>query len=381
MQHPDLLMLDEPTNHLDASTIEWLQVYLGAYKGAYILVTHDRYFLDNVVNNMWEIEYGRGRGYEGNYSAYLEAKAKEQEVAEKTQERREALYARELEWIRSAPAARTSKSKARVKNFEALQKQMESTQKLGEIDLVIPTGPPLSDKVLRVIDLKKGYGGRTLFENLSFELPKGGIVGITGPNGAGKTTLVKILMGLEKPDAGTVERGERTKFCYVDQGRDTIDPDKTVYEEISGGLEWITWGTQRINIRSYLARFQFKGAIQQTPCGQLSGGERNRVQMAKLLRGGGNVIVLDEPTNDLDLHTLRVLEEAIVGFPGCAIVITHDRYFLDRVATHILAFEGDQKVVWCEGSYEMYTDLKKRRDAEAGKKEAPSKDKHRKRVK
>jgi ATP-binding cassette ChvD family protein len=381
MQHPDLLILDEPTNHLDASTIEWLEGYLAAYNGAYVLVTHDRYFLDKVVNNMWEIESGRGRGFPGNYSAYLEAKAKEAEVREKTNERREALYQRELEWIRSAPAARTSKSKARVKNFEALQKEIESTEKLGEMDLVIPTGPPLSDKVVRVTGLAKGFGGRTLIDGFSFELPKGGIVGVTGPNGAGKTTLVRMLMGFEKPDAGTIEIGERTKFCYVDQGRDTIDPEKTVFEEISGGLDWVTWGTQRVNIRGYLARFQFKGAIQQTKCGQLSGGERNRVQMAKLLRGGGNVVVLDEPTNDLDLITLRVLEEAIMGFPGCAIVITHDRYFLDRIATHILAFEGDGKVVWCEGSWQTYQDMKKQRDAEAGKKEAPSKDKHRKMVK
>jgi ATP-binding cassette ChvD family protein len=382
MQHPDLLILDEPTNHLDASTIEWLEGYLGAYTGAYVLVTHDRYFLDKVVNNMWEIVDGKGRGFQGcNYSAYLEQKAREQEIAARTQERREALYERELEWIRSNPAARTTKSRARVKNFEALQKEMEQ-EKAGELDLVIPTGPPLSDKVVRVTGLKKAFGGRALIDGLSFELPKGGIVGVTGPNGAGKTTLVRMLMGLEKPDEGSIEIGERTKFCYVDQGRDTIDPEKTVYEEISGGLDWVTWGTQKINIRGYLARFNFKGAIQQTRCGQLSGGERNRVQMAKLLRGGGNVIVLDEPTNDLDLYTLRTLEEALLRFPGCAIVITHDRYFLNRIATHTLVFEGGGKVVWCEGSYETYQELKKLRDAESGAKQAvPSKDKHRKMVK
>ncbi len=384
MQHPDLLILDEPTNHLDASSIEWLENYLAGYQGAYILVTHDRYFLDRVTNNMWEIENGWGRGYSGNYSSYLEAKAKEQEVAQRTRERRQALYERELEWIRSTPAARTSKAKARLKNFEALQRELDAALAEGErsdIDLVIPTGPPLGDKVARAVGLRKAYGDRVLFDDLSFELPRGGIVGITGPNGSGKTTLVKILMGLEKPDAGRVELGEKTRFCYVDQGRETLDPEKTVFEEISGGLDWVPVGGHRVAIRSYLARFNFKGALQQTKVGQLSGGERNRVQMAKLLRGGGNVIVLDEPTNDLDLHTLRVLEEAIVRFPGCAIVITHDRWFLDRIATHILAFEGGGKVVWHEGSYETYKEWKRARDEEAGRRTGPTRDKHRKMVK
>jgi ATPase subunit of ABC transporter with duplicated ATPase domains len=362
MQHPDLLILDEPTNHLDAWTIEWLESYLANYgQGAYILVTHDRYFLDRVTKNMWELEGGMGIGYEGNYSAYLEAKAKQQQVKEKTDRGRLALYERELEWVRSSPKARTTKNKARIKDFDKLEAAVKDGVIKSEFELNIPTGPPLSDLVVRVEGVKKGFDGKTLFENLTFELPKGGIIGVTGPNGAGKTTLVKMLMGLEKPDAGTIRVGERTKFCYVDQGRETLQDDKTAYEEVSQGLEWITVGSQKINIRSYLARFLLTGSIQQTKVGELSGGERNRVQLAKLLRGGGNVIVLDEPTNDLDLQTLRVLEESLTAFPGCAIVITHDRYFLDRIATHVLAFEGGGKVVWCEGTFETYRTLKKAR--------------------
>jgi ATP-binding cassette ChvD family protein len=360
MQHPDLLLLDEPTNHLDAWTIEWLEGYLADYgQGAYILVTHDRYFLDRVTKNMWELENGFGYGYEGNYSAYLEAKAKQLEVREKTNRGKYALYERELEWVRSSPKARTTKNRARIKEFEKLEQSVKDVKLASEFELQIPTGPPLSDLVIRVEGLKKAFGGRALVDGLSFELPKGGIIGVTGPNGAGKTTLVRMLMGLEKPDAGTIKVGERTKFCYVDQGRETLDPAKTVYEEVSGGLEWITIGSQKLNIRSYLARFLLSGEIQQTPVGRLSGGERNRVQLAKLLRGAGNVIVLDEPTNDLDLPTLRVLEEALMAFPGCAIVITHDRYFLDRIATHVLAFEGDGKVTWCEGSFETYRTMKR----------------------
>ncbi len=368
MQHPDLLILDEPTNHLDAWTIEWLESYLADYgsAGAYILVTHDRYFLDRVVKNMWELENGHGWGWEGNYSAYLEAKAKFLASQERTDKNRLALYERELEWIRSSPKARTTKSKARIREFDKLEADVKDMAARSEFELAIPTGPPLSDLVVRVEGVKKGYDGRTLMENLSFELPKGGIVGVTGPNGAGKTTLVRMLMGQEKPDSGTIRVGERTKFCHVDQGRETLNADKTAYEEVSGGLEWITVGSQRVNIRSYLARFLLTGAIQQTKVGELSGGERNRVQLAKLLRGGGNVIVLDEPTNDLDLQTLRVLEESIQRFPGCAIVITHDRYFLDRIATHILAFEGDGKVTWCEGSFETYRTLKKARGEDEG---------------
>jgi len=360
MQHPDLLLLDEPTNHLDAWTIEWLEGYLANYgQGAYILVTHDRYFLDRVTKNMWELENGFGYGFEGNYSAYLEAKAKQIEVREKTNKGKFAIYERELEWVRSSPKARTTKSKSRVKEFEKLEAAVKDIKVQSEFDLQIPTGPALSDLVLRVENVKKSFGNKVLIDGFSFELPKGGIVGITGPNGAGKTTFVKMLMGMEKPDSGVIKIGERTKFCYVDQGRETLNPEKTVFEEVSGGQDWITVGAQKQNIRSYLARFLLSGDIQQTKVGQLSGGERNRVQLAKLLRGAGNVIVLDEPTNDLDLPTLRVLEEALTIFPGCAIVITHDRYFLDRIATHILAFEGDAKLTWCEGSFDTYRAMKK----------------------
>jgi sulfate-transporting ATPase len=374
MQHPDLLILDEPTNHLDAWTIEWLESYLAGYgQGAYILVTHDRYFLDRVVGNMWELENGMGWGWEGNYSAYLEQKAKLMREREKTDSNRLALYERELEWVRTSPKARTTKSKSRLKEFDKLEAEQRDVTKHAEFVLEIPPGPPLSDLVVRVENLKKGYGGKTLVDDFTFELPKGGIVGITGPNGAGKTTLVKMLMGMEKPDSGTIRVGERTKFCYVDQGRATLNPDKTVYEEVSAGMEWLQIGTQRLNIRSYLARFLLSGAIQQTRVGELSGGERNRVQLAKLLRGGGNVIILDEPTNDLDLQTLRVVEESLSSFPGCAIVISHDRYFLDRVATHVIAFENDGKVSWCEGSFETYRLMRKARgveetDSKGGKK-------------
>ncbi len=368
MQHPDLLILDEPTNHLDARTIEWLEGYLADYgtDGAYILVTHDRYFLDRVIKNMWELEGGYGVGWDGNYSAYLEQKAKWLEEKERTDKNRLALYTRELEWVRSSPKARTAKSKARITAFEKLEADVKDVSKRPDFVLDIPTGPSLSDLVVRVENLRKGFGGRVLLDDLTFELPKGGIVGITGPNGCGKTTLARMLMGLEKPDAGTIKTGERTKFCYVDQGRATLDPAKTVYEEVSGGQDWIQVGSQRVNIRSYLARFLLSGSIQQTKVGELSGGERNRVQLAKLLRGGGNVIVLDEPTNDLDLQTLRVLEESLVRFPGCAIAISHDRYFLDRVATHVIAFEANGKVTWCEGSFETYRTLKKARGEEEG---------------
>jgi len=384
MQHPDLLLLDEPTNHLDAWTIEWLESYLADYGGggAYILVTHDRYFLDRVTKVIWELENGFGWGYEGNYSAYLEAKATQVRVREKEQSRRLSLYEKELEWIRSTPKARTAKAKHRVQEFDKLEAEVKAiTARGGDLEINIPTGPPLSDLVLRAEGLKKGYGGRTLIDDLGFELPKGGIIGVTGPNGCGKTTLVKMLMGMEKPDAGTIKVGERTRFCYVDQGRETLDPTKTVFEEVSAGLEWVSIGAQKINIRSYLARFLLTGSVQQTKVGELSGGERNRVQLAKLLRGGGNVIVLDEPTNDLDLQTLRVLEESLVHFPGCAIVITHDRYFLDRIATHVLAFEGDGKVTWCEGSFETYRTVKKARDGDAGDKPEGGKGKHVKMVK
>jgi ATP-binding cassette ChvD family protein len=380
MNHPDLLILDEPTNHLDSDTIEWLETFLANYTGSYILVTHDRYFLDRVANRMLEIDRGLIQSFKGNYSDYLEAKQKQAEVEKRTNDNRENHLRRELEWIRQTPAARRSKSKARIKDYERLVEEHQTAfenSARGDVELRLPSGPRLPNKVVVVEHLKKAFGGRTLMEDLSFELPAGGIVGITGPNGAGKTTLVKMMMGLEKPDEGRVVVGQNTLFCYVDQGRDTLNPDNTVYVEVADGADFITSGKSQMHVRQYLARFLFTGSIQQTRVGDLSGGERNRVQLAKLLRKGGNVIVLDEPTNDLDLQTLRILEEALTNFPGCAIVITHDRYFLNRVATHIIAFEGDGKVVFSEGGYEIYEERKKRRDAEAGI-TGPNKTKHRK---
>lgn len=355
MQHPHILFLDEPTNHLDSESIEWLETYLKGYRGAYVIVTHDRYFLDRVTTSMWELTNGYGYGYEGNYTDFLDAKAKQLAAQKKADSRLVERFNKELEWTRSTPKARAVKNRARLKAFDELEKSMEArVQDSASMQFFIPTGPQLSQLVVRVEGLKKSFGDKVLYDDLTFELPRGGIVGITGPNGAGKTTLVKILMGLEEPDAGVVKRGERTTFCYVDQWRETLDPDKTVYEEVSGGTDWIKVGSQTVHIRSYLARFNFTGAIQQTRVGNLSGGERNRLQLAKLLRGGGNVIILDEPTNDLDLETLHILEEALIQFPGCAIVITHDRYFLDRVATHIMYFRGDGTIDWCEGNYDTY---------------------------
>jgi ATPase subunit of ABC transporter with duplicated ATPase domains len=389
MNHPDLLILDEPTNHLDADTIEWLETFLANYNGSYILVTHDRYFLDRVANRMLEIDRGQIFSYKGNYSQYLEQKQKLAEVEKRTNDNREAHLKRELEWIRQTPAARRSKSKARIKDYEKLLEAHNTAQEdaiRGDVELHLPSGPRLPNKVLVVENLTKSYGGKALFKDFSFELPAGGIIGVTGPNGAGKTTLMKMIMGQDKPDQGHITVGKNVLFCYVDQGRDTLDPAKTVFEEVAQGVEFIEMtpggpgGVQKktLHVRHYLARFLFTGSIQQTRVGDLSGGERNRVQLAKLLRKGGNVIILDEPTNDLDLQTLRVLEEALVEFPGCAIVITHDRYFLNRVATHIMAFEGDGKITFSEGGYEVYQERKKRRDAEAGIKEASKAGKHRK---
>ncbi|MCO5167933.1 MAG: energy-dependent translational throttle protein EttA [Planctomycetes bacterium] len=391
LAHPDLLILDEPTNHLDAETIVWLENFLADYTGTYILVTHDRYFLDRVANRMLEVDHGEIRSYQGNYSDFLEQKQKQKEVRDKTDANLLKALERELEWIRSTPAARRKKSKARISAFDKLVEEAEAIDRPLELELVLPFGPRLGGKVINVEHLTKGYGDKVLFKDLSFEIPPGAILGVTGANGLGKTTLIKIILGLEQPDGGRVDIGQTTKLCYVDQTRDTLDPNKTVYEEVSQGSEFVTIGAKQLSVRHYLARFLFTGPIQQTPVGKLSGGERNRVQLAKFLREPSNVIILDEPTNDLDLMTLRVLEEALTTFPGSAIVITHDRYFLDRVATHILAFEGRQpagpdgpdgggepSVYYCFGSWETYAERKAERDAEAGRSDPSQKFKHRK---
>ena len=355
LQHPDLLVLDEPTNHLDTESVEWLEHYLAEYRGTCILVTHDRYFLDHVAEWMVELDRGRLRIYEGNYSTYLEKKGVELELEQRAQVNLAKRMKSELEWVRSNPKARSRKSQARLKRYDELVAQQDAyVEAKGSAEIRLPAGERLGDKVVLARGLRKSYGDKVLFEGLDLELPRAGIVGITGANGLGKTTLVRILLGLEQPDAGAVEIGDTVKFCYVDQTRETLDPNTTVYEEISQGAEFLTIGKSTMTMRKYCAQFLFSGNSQQVPVGKLSGGERNRVQLAKLLRGGGNVLVLDEPTNDLDLDTLRVLEEALLEFPGTAVVISHDRYFLDRTATHVIAFEGDGRVSFFQGNWELY---------------------------
>jgi ATP-binding cassette ChvD family protein len=382
MKHPDLLLLDEPTNHLDSETVSWLEGFLADYSGTIMLVTHDRYFLDHVTKISCELDKGRIRVYEGNYTAYLEAREKLRATDKSTAKKRATVLERELEWLRAGVAARTTKNKARITNYHKLQEEYDSLDMgEGNMELRLPVAERLGTKVVNVKNLNKAYGSKVLMKDLSFELPQGGIVGIVGPNGMGKTTLVRMLLGQEKPDSGTIEVGETVQFCYVDQGRDTLDPEKTVYQEVSGGTDWIRIGKKTMPTRQYLSRFLLGGDIQQMLVGKLSGGERNRTQLAKLLRAGGNVLVLDEPTNDLDLETLRVLEEALTGFPGCAIVVTHDRYFLDRIATHIIAFEGNNEVIWCEGSYEVYMEQRKRRLEERNATDPSGKGKHRKMLK
>ncbi len=360
LEAPDMLLLDEPTNHLDAETIAWLQKHLMEYKGTILIVTHDRYFLDDITSWILELDRGRGIPYEGNYTAWLEQKAKRLAHEEKSDKARQKTLERELEWIRQGAKARQAKQKARIKSYEQMANQSER-EKVGRAQIVIPNGPRLGDKVIEVSHLSKAYGDNLLIDDLSFSLPPGGIVGVIGPNGAGKSTLFRILTGQEKPDAGTVEYGDTVKLSYVDQSRDKLDDKKTVWAEISDGLDIIKLGDAEVNSRAYCSAFNFKGGDQQKTMNLLSGGERNRVHMAKLLREGGNVLLLDEPTNDLDVETLRALEDALVDFAGCAVVISHDRFFLDRICTHMLAFEGNSHVEWFEGNFEDYEEDKLRR--------------------
>ena len=360
LQKPDLLLLDEPTNHLDAHSVAWLERYLQQYRSTVVIITHDRYFLDNVVSWILELDRGQGIPLEGNYSTWLEAKQKRLVIEDKGQQSRQQQLARELEWIRQSPKARQSKSKARIKAYEELLHQ-EADRGSGDGSMYIPSGPRLGDLVIEVQNLSKNFTDTLLFENLSFSLPKGGIVGVIGANGAGKSTLVQLLIGADQPSDGTIRIGETVKMAYVDQHRDDLNPNKTLFEEISQGNETIYLGKQTIPSRAYCSLFNFRGQDQQKKVGMLSGGERNRLHLAKIVQAGGNVLFLDEPTNDLDVETLRSLEEALLNFAGCAVVISPDRFFLDRIATHILAFEGGSQVVWFEGNYQDYEDDYKRR--------------------
>ena len=364
LEKPDILLLDEPTNHLDAESVQWLEQHLIDYAGNVILVTHDRYFLDNVVGWVLELDRGRGIPFEGNYSAWLEAKAKRMEQEEREEAGRQKAIREELDWIRQTPKARQSKSKARIRAFDELVEK-QNARAPGKAQIVIQTPERLGGKVIEAQGLTKAYGDKLLFEDLSFTLPPGGIVGVIGPNGAGKSTLFRLITGQEQPDAGTIEVGPTVQLGYVDQSRDALDPTKNVWEEVSGGHDLMTVGKFEMSTRAYVGAFNFKGPDQQKKVGQLSGGERNRVHMAKMLKQGGNVLLLDEPTNDLDVETLRALEEALENFAGCAVVISHDRFFLDRLATHILAFEGDSHVEWFEGNFEAYEEDKRRRLGDA----------------
>jgi len=360
LRAPDLLLLDEPTNHLDAESVAWLERHLEDYKGTVVAVTHDRYFLDNVAGWILELDRGRGIPYQGNYSSWLEQKQKRLEMEERTEKARQRTIAAELDWVRQNPKGRQRKQKARLQNFEALVAQ-ERNVKLDEVQIHIPTSTHLGNQVVDAEGLRKGFGDKLLIEDLSFSLPPGGIVGVIGPNGAGKTTLFRMITGQEEPDGGTLRVGDSVEMAYVDQSRDALDPDKTVWEEISGGMDQIKVGDRWMNSRAYTAGFNFRGADQQRRVGVLSGGERNRVHLAKLLRSGGNLLLLDEPTNDLDVDTLRALEEALLSFAGCAVVISHDRWFLDRICTHVLAFEGESQVVWFEGNFDAYEEHRRER--------------------
>jgi energy-dependent translational throttle protein EttA len=364
LEKPDLLLLDEPTNHLDAESVDWLERHLAEYTGTVVAVTHDRYFLDNVAKWILEVDHGRGIPFEGNYTSWLQQKKARLELEEKQASTRQKTLDKELEWIRMSPKARQAKSKARVASYEKLAAEQAAVRD-SEIEIFIPASRSLGDQVIDVENISKAFGDKLLFENLSFRLPPGGIVGIIGPNGAGKTTLFRMLVGQEKPDSGTIKVGATVDVGYVDQNRDALDADKTVFEEISGGHDTIELGKRTVNSRSYVAKFNFMGPDQQKKVGTLSGGERNRVHLAKLLRGGANLLLLDEPTNDLDVDTLRSLEEGISSFAGSVVVITHDRWFLDRLATHIIAFEGDGYVHVCEGNFEVYERSRKERQGVA----------------
>ncbi len=360
LKQPDLLLLDEPTNHLDAESVAWLERHLAEYPGAIVAVTHDRYFLDNVAGWILELDRAKGIPFEGNYSAWLDAKAKRLAQQERQDKARQRVLAAELEWVRTNPKGRRTKSKARLTRYEELL-DAEQSVRLEDVQIHIPPGPRLGEHVIRAEGLRKGFGDRLLIEDLTFDLPRAGIVGVIGPNGAGKTTLFRMITGEEQPDAGTLTLGESVELAYVDQSRDALDPDKTVWEEISGGYDHVKVGDKEMNSRQYVAGFNFRKGDQQKKVGALSGGERNRVHLAKLLRRGGNVLLLDEPTNDLDVDTLRALEQALLDFPGCAVVISHDRWFLDRICTHVLAFEGDSQVVWFEGNFEAYEEHRRER--------------------
>ncbi len=365
LSEPDMLLLDEPTNHLDAESVAWLEKYLETFPGTVVAITHDRYFLDNVARWILELDRGAGIPWEGNYSSWLAQKAKRMAVEEKQASARQKTLERELEWVRMAPKARQAKSKARLQRFEQLREEAER-QSEGSVEIMIPVPERLGDEVVIARDVSKGYGDRLLFEHLNFALPRGGIVGVIGANGAGKTTMFRMIAGQEAPDSGELVIGKTVRLSYVDQSRDSLDGSKTVYEEISGGQDELLFGTRKVNARAYCTGFNFRGADQQKRVKDLSGGERNRLHMAKLLKTGGNLLLLDEPTNDLDVDVLRALEDALLGFAGCAVVISHDRWFLDRIATHILAFEGNSEVTWFEGNYQDYAaDFKKRKGVDA----------------
>jgi ATP-binding cassette ChvD family protein len=357
LRQPDLLLLDEPTNHLDAESVAWLERHLQDYRGTVVAITHDRYFLDNVAGWILELDRGRGIPYEGNYSGWLHQKRARLDAEARQETARRRTIEQELEWVRLNASARRNKPKARLNAYESLLAQ-DRNVKLDQVQIHIPAGPRLGEIVVEADDVRKSYGDRMLIDDLSFKLPRGGIVGVIGPNGAGKTTLLRMITGQEQPDSGALRLGDTVELAYVDQSRDALDPDKTVWQEVSGGVEQIPLGDRTVNSRAYVAGFNFKGTEQQTKVAKLSGGERNRLHLAKLLRSGGNLLLLDEPTNDLDVDTLRALEEALLAFAGCAVVVSHDRWFLDRIATHVLAFEGDSQVRWFEGNFEAYEDFR-----------------------